>query len=189
MSGEAAPSPLPWTAAPRVPSRLPWVGPGLSLLRDPTAWFQRQRERVGDTYVFETFGYRVVGVFSPEGVKNLWALPEAEIIAGPPVELATAGEQYNVPRVPPPPTSACSPSIRMRAPPYSEWMIWMRLTGAVSDSQPSQRQVQSFGVANMAEPIRAPPGKKNPPGIDCQLGNQVRGKNTCSSTQATHERK
>jgi len=75
-------SPLPWTAAPRVPGRLPWVGPGLSLLNDPTAWFQRQRERVGDTYVFETFGYRVFNVFSPEGVRNLWALPEASASKG-----------------------------------------------------------------------------------------------------------
>ncbi|MEM9175201.1 MAG: cytochrome P450 [Myxococcota bacterium] len=79
MSGADA---LPWTAAPRVPGRLPWIGPGLALLNDPTAWFQRQRDRFGDTYVFETFGYRVFNVFSPVGVKNLWALPEAEASKG-----------------------------------------------------------------------------------------------------------
>lgn len=55
---------------------LPWVGPGLSLLRDPTAFFQRARERYGDTFLVEAFGYRLFCVFSPEGVKNLWALPE-----------------------------------------------------------------------------------------------------------------
>lgn len=80
---EAHPSPpLPWTAAPRVPGRLPWIGPGLALLNDPTAWFKRQRERLGDTYVFETFGYRVFNVFSPQGVKNLWALPEGAASKG-----------------------------------------------------------------------------------------------------------
>lgn len=73
---------LDWSRAPRVESRLPWFGPGLSLLNDPTAFFQRQRERIGDTYFFESFGYRVFCVFSPEGVKNLWALPEAEASKG-----------------------------------------------------------------------------------------------------------
>lgn len=83
MSADAnARTPQPWTAAPRVASRWPWVGPGLALLNDPTAFFQRQRERLGDTYVFESFGYRVFNVFSPEGVKNLWALPEAQASKG-----------------------------------------------------------------------------------------------------------
>ena len=82
MSTAEAPSALPWTAAPRVPGRLPWIGPGLALLNDPTAWFQRQRDRLGDTYVFETFGYRVFNVFSPVGVKNLWALPESHASKG-----------------------------------------------------------------------------------------------------------
>ena len=82
MSDADASAPLPWTGAPRVQSRLPWAGPGLALLNDPTAWFQRQRERLGDTYVFESFGYRVFNIFSPEGVKNLWALPEAEASKG-----------------------------------------------------------------------------------------------------------
>lgn len=82
MSATDATAPLPWSAAPRATGRLPWIGPGLSLLNDPTAWFQRQRERLGDTYVFETFGYRVFNVFSPEGVKNLWALPEASASKG-----------------------------------------------------------------------------------------------------------
>ena len=69
-------------AAPRVRGVLPWVGPGLSLLHDPTAFFQRTREEVGDTFLVEAFGYRLFCVFSPEGVKNLWALPEAEASKG-----------------------------------------------------------------------------------------------------------
>ena len=73
---------LPWSDAPKVPAPLPWVGPGLSLLNNPTAFFQRQRERLGDTYYLESFGYRMFCVFSPEGVKNLWALPEKEASKG-----------------------------------------------------------------------------------------------------------
>lgn len=71
-----------WSEAPRVAGALPWIGPGLSLLNDPTSFFQTQRERVGDTYFFESFGYRMFCVFSPVGVKNLWALPEAEASKG-----------------------------------------------------------------------------------------------------------
>ncbi|MFK7898604.1 MAG: cytochrome P450 [Myxococcota bacterium] len=75
---EANPLPQrPWQEIPRVPGLLPWVGPGLTLLQDPTAFFQRQRERVGETYLIESFGYRLACVFSPAGVRNLWALPEA----------------------------------------------------------------------------------------------------------------
>lgn len=69
-------SPLPASQAPRVAAPLPWVGPGLALLRDPTAFFQRQWDRLGGTYWFESFGYRVLCTFSPAGVKSLWALPE-----------------------------------------------------------------------------------------------------------------
>ncbi|MBY0401554.1 cytochrome P450 [Myxococcota bacterium] len=68
--------------APCVSGPLPWVGAGLSLLRDPTAFFQRTRERVGDTFLVEGFGYRLFCVFSPEGVKSLWGLPEAAASKG-----------------------------------------------------------------------------------------------------------
>ncbi len=68
--------------APRVSGVLPWVGAGVSLLRDPTTFFQRTRERVGDTFLVEAFGYRLFCVFSPEGVKGLWALPEAQASKG-----------------------------------------------------------------------------------------------------------
>ncbi len=78
----AAQDPRSWEAIPRVPGVLPWIGPGLSLLQDPTSFFQRQRERVGETYLIESFGYRLVCVFSPVGVKNLWALPEGAASKG-----------------------------------------------------------------------------------------------------------
>lgn len=70
------------TDAPRVAGRIPWIGPGLSLLTDPTAFFQRAHARHGDTFLVEAFGYRLFCVFSPEGVKNLWALPEARASKG-----------------------------------------------------------------------------------------------------------
>lgn len=68
--------------APRVSGLLPWIGPGLALLSNPTEFFQRARERYGDTFLVEAFGYRLFCVFSPEGVKGLWALPEAEASKG-----------------------------------------------------------------------------------------------------------
>ena len=68
--------------APRVSGVVPWVGAGLSLLRDPTDFFRRTRERYGDTFLVEAFGYRLFCVFSPKGVKGLWALPEAEASKG-----------------------------------------------------------------------------------------------------------
>ena len=69
-------------APPRVAARLPKIGAGLQVLRDPTAFFSRARARYGDTYVVDCFGYRLLCVFSPEGVKNLWAIPEEQASKG-----------------------------------------------------------------------------------------------------------
>ena len=60
---------------PRAPG-LPLVGSGLALLRDPTAFFARQRAALGDTFVVDAFGFRLFCVFSPDGVRSLYALPE-----------------------------------------------------------------------------------------------------------------
>jgi len=67
---------------PRVSGLLPKVGAGLRLLRDPTAFFSRARVAHGDTYVVDAFGYRLLCLFSPEGVKNLWAVPEEQASKG-----------------------------------------------------------------------------------------------------------
>lgn len=65
------------TPAPRSPrGTLPWAGSGVSLLRDPVGFLTRCRRDLGDTFLVEAFGYQVLFVFSPAGVKNLWALPE-----------------------------------------------------------------------------------------------------------------
>jgi len=63
-------------AAPIVRGPLPWVRGGLGLLSDPTAYFARQRRSHGDTFVVEAFGHRLFCVFSPEGVRSLYAQPE-----------------------------------------------------------------------------------------------------------------
>jgi cytochrome P450 len=55
---------------------LPWIGAGVGLLRDPTAYFERQRRRHGDTFVMDAFGHRLFCVFSPEGIRSLYAQPE-----------------------------------------------------------------------------------------------------------------
>ena len=84
----AAPSPpAPRRAAivpmpPVAPGRLPWIGSGRRLLRDPTGFLTDTRRRLGDTYVVDAFGYRLFCVFSAAGVKNLYALPEQQASFG-----------------------------------------------------------------------------------------------------------
>jgi cytochrome P450 len=70
--------PLP----PRAPGALPWLGSGPALLRDPTRFLARQRERLGDTFLVDAFGHRLFFVFSPEGVARLYELPESEASFG-----------------------------------------------------------------------------------------------------------
>jgi cytochrome P450 len=67
---------------PGVPGALPWLGAGFALLRDPTAFLARQRERLGDAFVLDAFGHRLFFVFSPEGVARLYELPENEASFG-----------------------------------------------------------------------------------------------------------
>ncbi|MEM7408788.1 MAG: cytochrome P450 [Myxococcota bacterium] len=61
---------------PCVDSWVPRWGCGPALLRDPAAFFRRSRARLGDTFALEPFGYPLLCVFSPEGIRGLWALPE-----------------------------------------------------------------------------------------------------------------
>ena len=71
------------TPAPRsAPGALPFVGHGLRILRDATGYLARERARTGDTFETDFFGRRVLWVFSPAGVRSLWALPEASASKG-----------------------------------------------------------------------------------------------------------
>lgn len=65
-----------------VPAPLPWVGAGLSMLRDPTSFFLRARERHGDTFGVDAFGHRLFCVFSAEGVQALYRVPEKQASFG-----------------------------------------------------------------------------------------------------------
>ncbi len=77
-AGDATVAPMP----PVLDGALPWVDAGLGLLRDPTAFFAGARERHGDTFVVDAFGFRLFCVFSPEGVRRLYELPEREASFG-----------------------------------------------------------------------------------------------------------
>jgi cytochrome P450 len=72
------PPPLVSPAPPRVSGRLPFVGAGLSFLANPTEFLRRTRARVGDSFLLEAFGFRLFFLFSPEGLRSLYALPEKE---------------------------------------------------------------------------------------------------------------
>ena len=48
----------------------------------PPSTCARARERLGDTFVADVFGYRLFFVFSAEGVRRLYALPEHEASFG-----------------------------------------------------------------------------------------------------------
>jgi cytochrome P450 len=61
---------------------LPWLGAGAALLRDPTRFFAQMRGRHGDTFAVDAFGFRLFCVFSPDGVRRLYALPEHEASFG-----------------------------------------------------------------------------------------------------------
>jgi cytochrome P450 len=76
------PLPLVTPPPPRPLQPLPWVRSGAALLRDPTAFFARCRRELGDTFVVDAFGNRLLCLFSPAGVHNLWALPEREASKG-----------------------------------------------------------------------------------------------------------
>jgi cytochrome P450 len=72
------PPPPVTPAPPRVAGRLPWVGAGLSFLANPTGFLRATRDRLGDSFLLEAFGFRLFFVFSPEGLRSLYALPEKD---------------------------------------------------------------------------------------------------------------
>ncbi len=53
-----------------------------SLLRDPTAYFRRGRERWGDTFIVDAGGHRLLCVFSAQGVRSLYGFAEHEASFG-----------------------------------------------------------------------------------------------------------
>jgi len=78
VSALPAVEPMP----PRANGLVPWLGAGLGLLRDPTGHLSRLRARLGDSFVLDGLGYRLFFVFSPAGVRALYAVPEHEASFG-----------------------------------------------------------------------------------------------------------
>jgi cytochrome P450 len=66
---------------PRI-GRLPRIGAGVRLLRNPTEFLAAARRRHGDTFVVDAFGYRLFCVFSPQGVRALYRLEESDASFG-----------------------------------------------------------------------------------------------------------
>jgi cytochrome P450 len=52
------------------------------MLRNPTEFFRAGRRRLGDTFLVDAFGWRLFCVFSPDGVRRLYELPEREASFG-----------------------------------------------------------------------------------------------------------
>jgi cytochrome P450 len=52
------------------------------LLRDPTAYFARRRRALGETFVVDAAGHRLLCVFSAEGVRSLYGFAEHEASFG-----------------------------------------------------------------------------------------------------------
>jgi cytochrome P450 len=63
---------------PRVRSRVPFVGAGIDFLRNPTDFLKAARAEHGDTFFLETFGFKLLFLFSPVGVRSLYKLPEKQ---------------------------------------------------------------------------------------------------------------
>ena len=47
-------------------------------MRNPREFFERQRRRVGDTFVVYLFGFRLFCVFSPAGLRALYEVRERD---------------------------------------------------------------------------------------------------------------
>jgi cytochrome P450 len=67
---------------PRAGGRMPRSRAASGLLRDPTAFLRRQRTTLGDTFVVDVAGHRLFCVFSPEGVRSLYAFAEHDASFG-----------------------------------------------------------------------------------------------------------
>lgn len=61
---------------PRAGAALPLVGAGAGFLRDPTGFLERARAEHGETFLVDAFGFELLFVFSPAGVRGLYQLPE-----------------------------------------------------------------------------------------------------------------
>ncbi len=66
------------TQLPVVDGWLPFVGCGLAFVRNPRQFLLDTRKQIGDTFILQMFGARMLFVFSARGVRSLYQLPEAD---------------------------------------------------------------------------------------------------------------
>jgi cytochrome P450 len=80
MPGHPLPEvrPMPPTTGGPVPT---WQA-AWGLLRDPTAYLRRKRETLGDTFVVDVAGHRLLCLFSPHGVRSLYGCAERDASFG-----------------------------------------------------------------------------------------------------------
>ncbi len=71
-------APLP----PLATEELPHIGAGLRFLEAPTAYLQELRERHGDTYLLDVFGFNLLMTFAPKGLESLYKLEESKASFG-----------------------------------------------------------------------------------------------------------
>jgi cytochrome P450 len=55
---------------------------GWAMLRNPTAHLRRRREALGETFVVDVAGHRLLCLFSPAGIRSLYGFPEHEASFG-----------------------------------------------------------------------------------------------------------
>ncbi len=67
---------------PTVEEELAHVAAGLRLLENPTAYFSELREKYGDTFLVDVFGFQLFCVFSNTALENFYKLPEDQASFG-----------------------------------------------------------------------------------------------------------
>jgi len=65
-----------------VHDELAHIGAGLRFAQSPTRFLAQMREEYGDTFLVDVFGYKLFCVFSPQGLKSLYAAAEDEASFG-----------------------------------------------------------------------------------------------------------
>jgi cytochrome P450 len=65
-----------------VHDELAHIGAGLRFAQSPTLFLAQMREQYGDTFLVDVFGYKLFCVFSPQGLKSLYAAAEDDASFG-----------------------------------------------------------------------------------------------------------
>lgn len=65
-----------------VHDELAHIGAGLRFFQSPTDFLSAMRREYGDTFLLDVFGYKLFCVFSPQGLKSLYAAAEDEASFG-----------------------------------------------------------------------------------------------------------